>query len=685
MATEPSTTALPESDSHFVPHIQGLRALAVLLVVVYHFWPNRLTGGYIGVDVFFVISGFLITGQLVRELRSSGRIALPAFWAKRIRRLIPASLLVLAVSVLLATFIMPLAYLPASLVDVSASSLYFQNWSLALGSVDYLSSASKTIAEHYWSLSLEEQFYVFWPLVLLGTFSFAVKAGIQRRWRVLVVVVLVLSILSLGFSIWYTAVNPAQAYFVIFTRIWEFGAGALLVLAAKRSHRAWLNNLLGFGGLLILFISAVQLQASSPFPGWLALFPVLGTVAILAMAQRKRWYSASGLLSLRPMRFIGDISYSLYLWHWPLIVVAPFIVGWGLSFVNRVILFLACFVLAWLTKKFVEDPARRWKFFTTRTPRYTFGWMLVALGAMGLLLLGSFSLQFPKYQAAATQLTQVAADPPACFGAAVITGCDNPQLADAIIPSPGFGNADLPGHKECFIQLNNSDVVTCEFGSKDSLAPRVALIGDSHAYQYIDAVIAQADKNGWALTTYLKGACPWTATEMESSNPAFAASCNQWKKGVAASLAEQSTPYDVIITTALSKSLVESAGSVHVAEQGLIEAWTSQAAGSRIVVISDNPVFEEDPNKCLTISTPTDCAISRNDSLITDDPLVTAASSYDKATLLDLRSLFCGEKQCWVVIGGADVYRDQDHLTATFANTVGPFIAESVKTALASK
>lgn len=685
MATEPSTKALPESDSHFVPHIQGLRALAVLLVVVYHFWPNRLTGGYIGVDVFFVISGFLITGQLARELRSSGRIGLPAFWAKRIRRLIPASLLVLAVSVLLATFIMPLAYLPASLIDVSASSLYFQNWSLALGSVDYLSSASKTIAEHYWSLSLEEQFYVFWPLVLLGAFSFAVKAGIQRRWGVLVAVVLLLSVLSFGLSIWYTAVNPAQAYFVIFTRIWEFGAGALLVLAAKRSHRGWLNNLLGFGGLIILGISAYKLQASSPFPGWLALFPVLGTVAILAMAQGKRWYSASGLLSLRPMRFIGDISYSLYLWHWPLIVVAPFIVGWGLSFVNRVILFLACFVLAWLTKKFVEDPARRWKYFTTRKPRYTFGWMLVALGAMGLLLLGSFSLQFPKYQAAATELSQVASNPPACFGAEVMTGCDNPELADAIIPSPGFGNADLPGNKECFIQLNNSDVVTCEFGSTDPAAPRVALIGDSHAYQYIDAVIAQADKNGWALTTYLKGACPWTETVMQSSNPAFAASCAKWKQGVASSLAEQTVPYDAIITTALSESLVESAGTVDAASSGLIEGWSTQAKGTPLVVISDNPVFEEDPNKCLSISTPADCAVSRSSSLLKVDPLVSAAHAYDKATLLDLRSLFCGEQKCWVVIGGADVYRDQDHLTATFANTIGPFIAESVNKALALK
>lgn len=675
----------PESDSHFVPHIQGLRAIAVLLVVVYHFWPNRLTGGYIGVDVFFVISGFLITGQLARELKSRGSIGLPSFWAKRIRRLIPASLVVLAVSVVLTTFIMPLAYMPASLRDIAASSLYVQNWSLALNSVDYLSSASKTIAEHYWSLSLEEQFYVVWPLILLGTFTAAARFGIQRRWKALITMVVIISLLSLGLSIWYTAINPSQAYFVLFTRMWEFGAGALLVLLARRPKLAWVNNLLGLAGLGIILVSALSLQASSPFPGWLAVFPVVGTVAILAMSQSPTWFSVSGLLSIRPMRFIGDISYSLYLWHWPLIVIAPFIVGWGLSFVNRVILFASCFVLAWLTKKFVEDPARRWKYFTSRKPRYTFGWMLVALGAMGLLLLGSFSIQNPKYEAAAAQLAEVTANPPECFGAEVITGCENPELADAIIPSPGFGNADLPGHNECFVQLNNSDVVACEFGSTDLGAKRIALIGDSHAYQYIDAIIAQAEKNNWSLTTYLKGACPWTATKTVSTNPAFVASCEQWKANVAEDLTNQPQPYDAIITAALSPSLIEAAGDEESAAAGLVEAWESQARTTPIVVIADNPTLDEDPNKCLSISTPQDCEVLKEDVLLKVDPLVTAANNYSNAYLLDMRSMFCESKLCSVVIGGADVYRDQDHLTATFANTMGRFISEVTRSALSNK
>lgn len=669
---------------HFVPHIQGLRALAVLLVVIYHFWPNRLSGGYIGVDVFFVISGFLITGQLTRELRSRARIALPDFWARRVRRLVPASLLVLFVSLFLVTFVMPLAYLPESLRDVGASSLYVQNWSLAVNSVDYLASSSRTIAEHYWSLSLEEQFYVVWPLVLLGTFSLAVRWGVRRRWVALAVTVIILGALSFVASVWYTAVNPAQAYFVLFTRIWEFAAGALLVLWGRRAPRVWQSNVLGYAGIAVVLASAVLLDRSSAFPGWLAIFPVAGTIAILAMGPSRRWWNASGLLSLRPVRFVGDISYSLYLWHWPLIVIAPFVAGWGLSIVNRIALFVFCFVLAWLTKRFVEDPMRRLPYLTSRKPRFTFGWMLVAIGVMGALLVGSFALQFPKYQAASAQLAEVAVDPPACFGAEVLTGCVNPDLDSVIIPEPGFGNADRPGNGDCFVQLNDGNVVTCQFGSESASAPRIALIGDSHAYQYIDAMIAQAEKNGWSLTTYLKGGCPWTLTEIGGTNPAFTASCNAWHAGLAEILSS-APPFDAIVTTGLASNLIESAGSPSAAVDGLVGAWAAQAQGSPVIALSDNPVPGDDPNKCLRYSDAYACDVSREIALPGPDIFAEAARAHEGAHSLDFSSLFCDETRCAVVIGGADVYRDQDHLTATFANTLGPFIAEKVESVLSGR
>jgi peptidoglycan/LPS O-acetylase OafA/YrhL len=221
-----------------------------------------LTGGYIGVDIFFVISGFLISGQLARELTSSGKIALATFWAKRVRRLVPASLVVLIVSIIVTAVVMPLAYVHESLWDIAASALYVQNWHLVANSVNYLASEGHTIAEHYWSLSLEEQFYVVWPLILLATFASGARLSSRRRGLLLASVVVVVGVLSLAASIYFTSTNPGQAYFMLFTRMWEFAAGALLVFIPRlMPAQAWVRNMLGLGGLITIFASAVVLTA----------------------------------------------------------------------------------------------------------------------------------------------------------------------------------------------------------------------------------------------------------------------------------------------------------------------------------------------------------------------------------------------------------------------------------------
>ena len=677
-ATSPNSPA-----EHFLPHIQGLRAIAVLLVVLYHFWPSRITGGYIGVDVFFVISGFLISGQLARELASSDTIALATFWAKRVRRLVPASLVVLIVSIIVTAFVMPLAYVHDSLWDIAASALYVQNWHLVAGAVNYLASEGHTIAEHYWSLSLEEQFYVVWPLILLVTFASGARLAARRRGILLATVVVIVGLLSLVASIYFTATNPGQAYFMLFTRMWEFAAGALLVFIPRLvPAKPWLRNVLGLGGIITILASAVVLTAESPFPGWIALVPVLGTVAVIAAAPAARGFSVTRILTVRPVTFIGDISYSLYLWHWPLIIAAPFIIGWGTGTVNRIALFVGAFILAWLTKRFVEDPFRRLPALVSRKPRFTFGWMLVALGLVGALLIGTYAYTQPKYEAAAAELAEVTVNPPACFGAEVASGCSNPQLADAIIPDPGFGSADQPGNDDCFVQLNNSDLVTCTFGSSSASAPRIALIGDSHAYQYIDSLARQAEINGWSLTTYLKGACPWASADPLDSNPAFVASCRDFRANLASELASVA-PYDVIVTAAYSQALVDAAGSADAAAADLSATWAAQSRGATVLAIADNPVTDSDPNNCLRAALPAECAFPRDGAMVAPDPLVRAAALTPGAQTVDFTKTFCSASTCSVVISGANVYRDQDHLTATFANTMGPRIAEAIRAALA--
>jgi peptidoglycan/LPS O-acetylase OafA/YrhL len=676
-----SEPAQPKA-THFQPHIQGLRAIAVILVVLYHFWPGRLSGGYIGVDIFFVISGFLITGQLARELERTGRISLPGFWAKRARRLLPASLLVLLFGVIVTLFILPLSSLVDSLREILASALYFENWSLAAGSVNYLASHDATVAQHYWSLSVEEQFYVVWPLLLLGATWLGVKFFSKRRWLPIIGIVAVVSIVSLILSLAYTHTNPAEAFFVTFTRGWEFGVGGILALLPRlRPTKAWLSNLLGYGGIVILLVTAYRYNQDTQFPGTAAILPVIGAALVIVSERSTHWWDAARILSIRPARFIGDISYSVYLWHWPLIVIAPYIPGWGLDGINRIALLLASFVLGWLTEKFVEDPARRWRFLTARKPRITYAFMVGGIAVIALVAGSVFGIQNPKYEAAAAELKSISASPPACFGALASADCVNSILATKVIPDAGFGNADKPDNDNCFVQLNESDIVACHFGSKAADAPRVALIGDSHAYQYIEAMIALAKTNHWALTTYLKGACPWNTTPIGGPSAAFTDSCATWLGNLKSTLAKAPT-YDAIVVGALHDTpyLTSSSDSTKEIAAGFTKAW-AQAKGAPIVTMIDNPDFLTDPNKCLRLSSPRDCTEARSDVLPKVDPLAVASASAS-ATPVDLTSKYCDSTKCFSVIGGANVYRDQDHLTVTWTLTAKSFIKTAVDTAL---
>ncbi|MCU1501417.1 MAG: acyltransferase, partial [Ilumatobacteraceae bacterium] len=373
-------------------------------------------------------------------------------------------------------------------------------------------------------------------------------------------------------------------------------------------------------------------------------------------------------------RFIGDISYSVYLWHWPLIIIAPYIPGWGLDGWNRVVLFIGSFVLGWLSKKFIEDPARTWRWLVSKRPRVTYAFVVAGMAVLALTAGIVFAVQNPSYQAAAAELKTISANPPACFGALAGPDCVNPALAGKVIPDAGFGNADKPGHDDCFVQLNESAVKACHFGSSAADAPRVALIGDSHAYQYIETMIRLADDNGWSLTTYLKGACPWNTTPIGGPSVAFTDSCHAWLGNLSSTLAK-APKFDAIVVGALHDTPYPGASDAQIAS-GFVSAW-SQAKGAPIVAMVDNPDFLTDPNKCLRTSTPTDCTEARSDVLAKVDPLAVAAAKAG-ATPVDLTDKYCDATKCFSVIGGANVYRDQDHLTVTWTLTMQKAIGDAV-------
>ena len=693
MTREPHDRSPEHAEpSRFLPHVQGLRAIAVLCVVLYHFWPGRITGGYIGVDIFFVISGFLITSHLMREVTATGTLKLGQFWARRARRLLPASLLVLlfCAVVVMSPYLMPTSALPNEVREILSSTFYVENWYLALNSADYLNhSGSPTTVQHYWSLSLEEQFYVMWPLIMLLAAWIGVKFFRGARRRAILVALGIVTVVSFAFCVVFTITNPAPAYFVTFGRMWQFGIGAMIALVPMlRVRNAIGSFVLGWAGILLLVYVTFTFDGQTPFPGYMAALPTLGAAAVIAASNSDRWWYPTRILSIRPAQFVGDISYSLYLWHWPLIIIAPSVPFWGLTIYHRVALLLLCFVLAWLTKRFVEDPVRGWKVLTARRARVTLWSSLAAMIVVALVAATAWFVNAPLYNQGTRDIAQLQQNPPECFGAASVLdpSCEGTDFGDTILPAPGFAGIDRPEDPQCFVQLTDSRPVSCHFGSDDPDAPRVALIGDSHAYQLLPTFQRMAEANGWQLITWFKGACPWNTTPL-STPGAFGAACSDWREGVQRAIDD--IDLDVVFTAAIANTPYSAAGydSPHdAAVSGYRDAWSTVIdRGIPVVTVVDNPVWETDPNKCLRTRDAAECDGARSDVLVENDPLRDAAIGLDAVTLLDFTDVFCGEDACAPVVGGANIYRDQDHLTVTFVDTLAPWYTEAIQGALAGR
>lgn len=384
-----------DRKSHKRTDIQALRAIAVLAVVIYHIWPERLVGGFMGVDIFFVISGYLMTLTLMRDMNpvlvaknkiTATRQYLVNFYARRIKRLIPA-----ASVTLLAT--LGLSYLTGSYVtiietakQVFSSALFFQNWQLAANSVDYLASTDPpTAVQHFWSLSLEEQFYLVWPILLLGFFIVFLPVTILYKKSKIPAAILPTLLLTIGFfayGYYLTKADPAAAYFVTFARVWELLIGCVVAfLPAARNHD--LRLLFPWLGLMLNAYALYQWNGDN-FPGWHALVPAIGTALMIyggtGFTDSKLTFT--NLFRFKPFQWIGDISYSLYLWHWPLIILLPMLVGISMESPKGSILKLGIlvlsFILAWLSYKFVELPAQRINF----RKRYIYLSFVVIVGAV---------------------------------------------------------------------------------------------------------------------------------------------------------------------------------------------------------------------------------------------------------------------------------------------------------------
>ena len=672
------------------PEIQALRALAVGIVVLYHLWPNSLTGGFVGVDVFFAISGFLITAHLLREAVGTGRISLPKFWAKRARRLLPASLVVLVVSAIAIIVWVPQAFWNQFLGEIAASGLYIQNWNLAASAIDYLAADNvPSPVQHYWSLSAEEQFYIIWPILMLVALWFARKRSARTRTIAIGVVLGIVVAVSLVISIWLTNTDPAWAYFITPTRAWEFGAGGLLALVAGGVSKApsAVRAIVSWLGLAAILATAVLYSDATPFPGYQAALPVLGTLAVIWAGNPDRAWAPSRLASIRPVQWLGDVSYSVYLWHFPLIVILPLALGADLGLAQKLVIVVATLLLAWLSKTFIEDPVRQGRWLATHKPRWTFA---ITAAAM-VIVVGSSSgvvavvnEQAREYQAAADTVLATA---PECLGLSVASGgvpveCGQYDLGTGVVPAQSAFSNERPEiySDECRSNNGETEAKDCVFGDKTSDTV-VVLVGDSHAAQWFPTLKALAEKDKFALHVLFKSGCPFVDTSLIEKGR-FSSGCAGWNKNALETITAMPS-VDLVATAATAGYPIRTDKD----KTDRIAAYTSRlesvtALDTPVLVFQDTPKMGEKAIECVASSSlddVRDCGRSRADAFQKTDLLATAAAKVDGVTVVSVNDQLCSADWCPAVIGNVIVYRDtSSHMTTSFSQSLAPIVESQV-------
>lgn len=662
------------------PDIQGLRAVAVVLVLLWHSGISLLPGGFIGVDVFFVVSGYLMTQILLREANETGRIRVLGFYARRFRRLIPASTLVLAVTALATYLVLPSTRWFDTGLDTVAAGMYVVNWTLAAQSVDYLAQDyAPSPIQHFWSLSVEEQYYVFWPLLVLVVVVLALRLRISFK-RTLAWVVGLIFVVSLVWSIKFTNADPGPAYFVTTTRVWELALGAAVAITAA----VWVRlnpsvaTMGGWLGLAMIIATAALLRPSVPFPGSVALIPTLGTALVLACGSASHRRGPEVILRGRTVQWVGGVSYSLYLWHWPFLVVGGYLITSGglrdINAVEGIALVGLSVVPAWASTRWLEKPFHRSPKFTKST-RNSFG---VGLGGIAIAVVAGLALvgagHMSEKPLADSQFNSRSSD--VTFGAQVLSGGSNGGKSSygSISPDPTSARKDNPPvyGNGCHQPASSSEAVACEFGDVNGTTT-VALVGDSHAAHWVDGLDYVAKQRGWRLLSYTKSACPlMSATVINRGVPAR--KCSQWNSNVLSEL--QSERPAAVFVSNIDYRLEGASDDPSAMVSALGRSWKRlDEMGSKVFVLRDTPASKFDPPDCIAghETEPERCATDRKDAFAErGQTQAEAVKANPFATLIDLNPWICPSDPCQPVIGGVLVYRDRTHMTATYSRSLGP-------------
>jgi peptidoglycan/LPS O-acetylase OafA/YrhL len=686
----------PAAPRAFRRDVEGLRAVAILLVVGFHTHLRLLSGGYIGVDVFFVISGFLITGQLTRELESRGRISLLGFYARRARRILPAATVVTIVTVVASARL--LAPLEARRVfgDATAAIFFGVNFRLAAQGANYFDNTiPPSPLQHFWSLSVEEQFYLVWPLLLVvSSLVWWRRRSGPPALRVVVVVLAAVAVVSFAVCVHETTQAPSFAYYSIISRAWELAVGALAALAgpvaARLNAAAAALSWLGLGAVVL---AATLFDSTTVYPGVNALLPVLGAAAILTggtVARSRR--GAEALLGTAPFQRVGSWSYSWYLWHWPALILAPAVVGHALSVPQNLLIAGDSLLVAVASYELIEKPIRRLQLMVRRPALGLGGGGVLVATSLAVVVLSGSTLPALAATGVATRpaVARNGTVPASQLSLDLLAGVKTTKVPVNLSPMLANAARSVPiiVSNGCNLQHAGTRSKPCIYGDTTSTTT-VVLFGDSHAAAWFPALQVVSLHQHWRLVDLTKAGCPPPEASILYTGTTPYPQCTAWRRH---SMAQIAALHPLLVVADWARYLeAPEARSLAGVPSGHGSAWLNGVAAifaflhrsaAHVVFMSDTPTLGQLAPDCVSahLQDVEACTTARVDAvrlpIVKQQELALAGQAHVVA--VDPDSWFCTPTRCPVIVGNILLYRDNAHMTPAWSHFIAPVFGAAI-------
>ncbi len=649
-------------ERKFRPEIEGLRIVAALLVAIYHIWFGKVSGG---VDVFFVVSGFLITTSIISTINKTGEFKFWPYISKLMKRLFPLAFIIILVVLILSIFFLPSTIFDKTIKETFSSMFYYQNWQLAISNTDYLdANQMKSPFEHYWAMSIQGQFYIIWFILFSGILLLIKKYGLSNGKRLVNVVLGFLFIVSFIYSVYLTAINQPLAYFITFTRVWEFALGGLLCInlsSIKISNIA--AEIIGWIGLIGLILTGALFDVSTMFPGYIALWPMTCALLIILSGNKETKYGVKNFLSMPIMIKLGGVSFGIYLWHWVLLSFYKYNISENPGIVAGLLIILLSIALSFVTTKYIETPIRNAKFNKLAFKRIGYIALVNILLITGLVSHNQY-VKIQDKKAVANK----------DYPGALSINLDKDKIKENK-PKPEFANVfdDLPqSHLDNSNQsMSKSEVKVGKYGKQKDYKATIALVGSSHSEHWLGAVIKAAEENDYRVINITRSGTRFSTGYKKNTLQ------DDWVKNVENYL-EKADDIDLVLSHVTASDTESEKIQQQMVDQ-LLKVKNNY--GIEVMAIRDIPRYDFNVSEELEKHGEKDTIERMNKGNRQLDEAFWEQISNEEKDLpqFDPSEYFKVNGKYRPIIGNIVVYRDMDHMTNTYSETFGSILGDEIK------